>query len=1100
MVAQAEVWKEAVTVTVKAESAGRAQVSRVSGCVRLLETSSPLFAVRVNQKKLENLAMQQISGSRTRLSFTMSLECLRDEQVPLEEPEYWYGVIEMEIRTEGSHTAGGQTVSRFLKVKALLSTRSTEAAFKLSVEAKPFFPLNLRQCFDTPVAAVVTADRTLLNAPPEAFDVERHAAYFDIPPRVWQLWSIHQSFMDRSRPSQKALQEGASSPPEQRTALELEVESFSATERFVSVYGQKAFDAKYLANRVAFFLFLEEAQSKCDVYSFDQFNVQPRLVRVRTIPSSKPSGTPVRVPIVQLKVPGLMENRPALCFGDEVRFRPATAMRSMRFPGEVRGLVIDAQPTKGMILVQLPSIEAMGYTFAPPSANGVGGSSEQPLEWHVRFSYSRTPYCLMHKATANHVGRMSIRLLYPNESHVRTWQEYEETGMTNPDAVSTLAAMKLCPLAYGRLREVVSLAVAAHNERREKKPISVTEFVSLARPKMREERVPFLSAYAAYFATVLSRPIDWTAHGFHLDWDGGFTTCTVDTLLSVTTVACLPAQEVDPAARVEETLANKALNEKQLQAVTDILRRSSGVAPYLIFGPPGTGKTMTLVEAVMQLFIREPQSRILCTASSDAAADILAGRLLKYLEAMMPRSVACKTIFRMNWWRRNPASLPPNLLRISSQNKHGVFDFVPLRNLSRAPMDGVQGPRIIVSTAAASEVLNTLLGSQKAFFSHVVADECSQCLEPELLIPLQFASNMTSVVLCGDPRQLGSALRCSHSRRGAFDVSLQERLMKHCAVYHNPEGFVQDLPPGWAPWRGRRRTITTLEYNYRSHESIIRLASAMFYDGQLVAKGDSEVTGSMLGFRLRNDIATSSIIEDPKRQAALMWLGCAGEHAHEVDSPSFFNVVEATSVLRLIKRLLSSEDVSVSPSDIGVICAFRRQTLLVRKLLRKDGLGAVNVGSCEDFQGNEKRIVIVSLTLTHSPGPVTVEDKAAREPQTVRMGLFGDPKKFNVSTTRAKALCVVVGEPRYAATDPCWRNLLHMCVLEKNYSGREFWIEGDEGFGYTPAHAYGDGDDEAGAILDRLGSLALGYGDAVSMFPRSLEGFYQEEAGWRVLM
>ncbi|CAN0124966.1 unnamed protein product, partial [Ectocarpus sp. 8 AP-2014] len=79
----------------------------------------------------------------------------------------------------------------------------------------------------------------------------------------------------------------------------------------------------------------------------------------------------------------------------------------------------------------------------------------------------------------------------------------------------------------------------------------------------------------------------------------------------------------------------------------------------------------------------------------------------------------------------------------------------------------------------------------------------------------------------------------------------------------------------------------------------------------------------------------------------------------------------------------------------------RRQVLRLRKLLRDNNLGIVNVGQVEDFQGGEKKIVIISTTLS----------KRHRVEKEGKIGFLGDPKKFNVALTRAQALAVVVGNP-----------------------------------------------------------------------------------------
>ena len=103
------------------------------------------------------------------------------------------------------------------------------------------------------------------------------------------------------------------------------------------------------------------------------------------------------------------------------------------------------------------------------------------------------------------------------------------------------------------------------------------------------------------------------------------------------------------------------LNEEQYEACRKIvhLRRVSSslkrkLPMYIIFGPPGTGKTKTLVASILEIHRDSPSTRILVTAPSDAAADVIAKRLVQYYNS--------DELFRLNWWQRMPASLSAELL------------------------------------------------------------------------------------------------------------------------------------------------------------------------------------------------------------------------------------------------------------------------------------------------------------------------------------------------------------------------------------------------------------------------------------------------------
>ena len=123
-------------------------------------------------------------------------------------------------------------------------------------------------------------------------------------------------------------------------------------------------------------------------------------------------------------------------------------------------------------------------------------------------------------------------------------------------------------------------------------------------------------------------------------------------------------------------------------------------------------------------------------------------------------------------------------------------------------------------------------------------------------------------------------------------------------------------------------------------------------------------------------------------------------------------------MVSLCKSLLVSTEVKVATQDIGVICAFRSQVLKMRRALRDNNMGGINVGSVEDYQGQEMKVIIISTVL--SARVPALETRGS-------LGLFGDKKKFNVAISRGMALCIVVGQPYLLHADPCWREFLEYC-------------------------------------------------------------------------
>jgi hypothetical protein len=94
--------------------------------------------------------------------------------------------------------------------------------------------------------------------------------------------------------------------------------------------------------------------------------------------------------------------------------------------------------------------------------------------------------------------------------------------------------------------------------------------------------------------------------------------------------------------------------------------------------------------------------------------------------------------------------------------------------------------------------------------------------------------------------------------------------------------------------------------------------------------------------------------------------------------------------------------------------------------LRAANLGGINIGSVEDFQGQESKVIIVSTVLTSRVRQLEINE---------RLGLCGDHRKFNVAITRGKSLCIVVGNPLYLYGDPNWRHLMNYCDTNGTFTG-----------------------------------------------------------------
>uniref|UniRef100_A0A0D3KXZ2 DNA2/NAM7 helicase-like C-terminal domain-containing protein n=1 Tax=Emiliania huxleyi (strain CCMP1516) TaxID=280463 RepID=A0A0D3KXZ2_EMIH1 len=264
---------------------------------------------------------------------------------------------------------------------------------------------------------------------------------------------------------------------------------------------------------------------------------------------------------------------------------------------------------------------------------------------------------------------------------------------------------------------------------------------------------------------------------------------------------------------------------------------------------------------------------------------------------------------------------------------------------------------------------------------------------------------------------LGPTVRSTYCREHGLATSMLERLMK-LPLYAPPGDGASPPPPSSGP-----PCVTKLVRNYRSHAALLSLPSRLYY-------GDAAAGG-----------ASCRSAPTPRR-FPLLFYGVSSAHTHEVDSPSFFNPVEAEKVAELIERLLAAskaDGTGITTNDVAVVTPYRKQVVKVRQLLRSLGLGAVRVGSVDDYQGQEETIIIISTVLA------SYGDRSSLGRLASPHSLMSSPQRFNVAITRARAL-LVVGDPNALIDDPSWRELLRYAVENDSYRGcpHPLMMEGTE--------------------------------------------------------
>jgi helicase MOV-10 len=200
-------------------------------------------------------------------------------------------------------------------------------------------------------------------------------------------------------------------------------------------------------------------------------------------------------------------------------------------------------------------------------------------------------------------------------------------------------------------------------------------------------------------------------------------------------------------------------DDQQLRTVVSVLEQPKGSVPFIIFGPPGTGKTSALVESIIQLVRRDFRVRVLACTPSNAAADLL-------VERLAAAGLDSDQLYRINAYSREedvPEDVQP-------------FSVIPERSKLLAF-------RVVLSTCSSAGMLQTL-NVPFGHFSHIVADEAAQAEETLVMIPiLSFSDAYTNIILAGDPNQLGPVIKSPVVAKAGLGKSFLRRLMLIREVY-----------------------------------------------------------------------------------------------------------------------------------------------------------------------------------------------------------------------------------------------------------------------------------------------------------------------------
>ena len=428
------------------------------------------------------------------------------------------------------------------------------------------------------------------------------------------------------------------------------------------------------------------------------------------------------------------------------------------------------------------------------------------------------------------------------------------------------------------------------------------------------------------------------------------------------------------------------LNVSQERAVNEVLR-AKDVA--VVHGPPGTGKTTTLVEAIYETLRRENQ--VLVCAQSNMAVDWISEKLvdrgINVLRIGNPTKVNDKML-SFTYERRFEShpdypqlwAIRKSIRQLRANRKRGDHSFhQKLERLKeretelelRIRNQLFREARVIASTLVGSA--NRLLDGMK--FGTLFIDEAAQALEAACWIPMRRA---TRVILAGDHCQLPPTIKSVAAMKGGLDKTLMQRI-----VERKPEA------------------VTLLKMQYRMNEAIMRFSSDWFYHGEVEA-------APMVKYR--------GILDLDK---AIEWKDTSCDTSHEQfvgDNFGRINKEEAQLTLLTLAEYfvrIGRQRIIDERIDVGIISPYRAQVQYLRHLIKKTDFykpfrKIIAVNTVDGFQGQERDIIVISMVRSNEEGQI---------------GFLRDLRRMNVAITRARMKLIILGDSATLTRHPFYRRL-----------------------------------------------------------------------------
>ncbi len=446
----------------------------------------------------------------------------------------------------------------------------------------------------------------------------------------------------------------------------------------------------------------------------------------------------------------------------------------------------------------------------------------------------------------------------------------------------------------------------------------------------------------------------------------------------------------------KETVCLKQLNSSQNNAL-NLIYKASDIA--IVHGPPGTGKTTTLVESIV--FTLKSENQVLVCAPSNAAVDLLVDKIgekgvdvvrighpARVTEDVLQKTLDARIAHHNNYKdlkavKRQAEEYYQSAMKYKRNFGHEERQQrrLLLQESSKLKKEAEHLEYYITNDILSNTqvIACTMVGASNyqirdRRFQTVFIDEAAQGLEPATWIPITKANR---VVLAGDHCQLPPTIKSFEAAKAGLDETLFEKAIK------------------------RNHMDVMLQEQYRMHRDIMTFSSRYFYNDKLIANNNVE------NWKLFDDDLSVEFVDTA---------GCGYFEQVDSETKSSFNTEECDLLQKHIREYLSTLEFNkVSVVTLGVVSPYKAQVnLLTETIMGLEGeysylKSSIAVNTIDSFQGQERDVIYISLVRSNEKGEI---------------GFLKDIRRMNVAITRARKKLVIIGDSATVGQHPFYSKFL----------------------------------------------------------------------------